>query len=136
MVYISVHLDCFVLYTNMEDMFFALNYLYIYTWKGNCQSKIEAKNDGHGAFLHVSFRPISGHPGCQSQMVSPILIGHWPRRGLKLTSRRPLCRTRSASLFRPMIDGSWPSRYCIYIYIYIYIVQWSFVTVVHWCTFV
>ena len=44
-----------------------------------------------------------------------ILIGRWPRRGLKLTSRRPPCRPCLASLFRPMIDDSWPSRY-IYIY--------------------
>ena len=72
----------------------ALNY--IYTWKANCQSKSEAKNGGHGAFLDVSFRPLRGHPGC------------W---GLKLTSRRPPCRPCLASLFRPMIDGSWPSRF-------------------------
>ena len=82
-------------------------------------------NIWHGAFLDVSFRPLRGHPGCPSQMVSWILIGRWPRRGLKLTSRRPPYRPCLASLFRPMIDGSWPSRY-IYIYINIkkiYIVQ-------------
>ena len=87
---------------------------YIYTWKANCQSKSEAKNGGHGAFLDVSFRPLCGHHRCQSQMVSRILIGRWPRRGLKLTSRRPPCRPCLASRFRPMINGSWPSRY-IYI---------------------
>ena len=87
----------------------ALNY--IYTWKANCQSKSEAKNGGHGAFLDVSFRPLRGHPGCQSQMVSRILIGLWSRKDLKMTSRRPPCRPCLASLFRPMIDGSWPSRF-------------------------
>ena len=88
--------------------------LYIYTWKANWQSKSEAKNGGHGAFLDVIFTPLRGHPGCQSQMVSRILLLR-PRRGLKLTSRRPPCRPCLASLFRPMIDGSWP---CIrYIYI-------------------
>ena len=91
-------------------------YIYIYTWEANCQSKSEAKNGGHGAFLDISFRPLRGHPGCHSQMVSGILIGRWPRRGLKLTSRSPPCRPCLASLFRPMIDGSWPSRY-IYIII-------------------
>ena len=32
--------------------------------------KVKTKMSDMGTFLDVSFRPLRGHPGCQSQMVS------------------------------------------------------------------
>ena len=89
--------------------------LHIYTWKlpSIMGRKTEAKHGRHGGLLDVSFRPLRG----QRPIKIPLTIWDWhpgwPRRGLKLTSKKVPCPPFFASLF----DWQLAFRY-------IYIVQW------------